>query len=409
MELDEQPRHAFPVRGHEHGPDATGGGPPMRLLFVLEYFWPQVGGVETLFRLLMIELVRQGHSCTVVTSRLPGTDAEEVHEGIRIVRTGRSHRLSRYAFTIGAVRTAYELAETADLIHTSTYNAAPVGWLAARLRKKPVLVTVHEVLGGLWGALPDTSWVAATAFRTFERVAVSLPFDRYVAVSRATRNALRQHGAPDDKLRTVYNGFDPSDRPAPDPERVREVTDRVNPDRRPMVGYFGRAGVTKGVEVLVEAFESVLAERSARLLLILGDHPAERRARLVAAARERLGDAVVVLRSLPEDELYSHLAACDCLAVPSLTEGFGFTTLEASALPPTVVASDAGAIPEVVSGRHLLVPPGDADALARGLLRALRGDADDVPARAFPISAMIDGYLQTYRELVAPPRGGQRT
>ena len=72
------------------------------------------------------------------------------------------------------------------------------------------------------------------------------------------------------------------------------------------------------------------------------------------------------------DSLYRSL---DVLAVPSLTtpgwvEQFGRVAVEAMACGTPVVASDSGALPDVVRGAGLLVPPGDAAALAEALARA---------------------------------------
>ena len=62
------------------------------------------------------------------------------------------------------------------------------------------------------------------------------------------------------------------------------------------------------------------------------------------------------------------------LAYPSLYEGFGLPPLEAMSLRVPVVATTAGAIPEVVGDAALLVPPGDGPALADALVTAV-GDA----------------------------------
>ena len=119
----------------------------MRILLVLEYFWPQVGGVETLFLELAQGLVQRGHSVVVLTTRLTGTPAFERHEGIEIHRIGNPDRPSRYRFTLAATPLACRLARQADLVHTTTYNAALPAWIAARWTRRPVAITVHELIG----------------------------------------------------------------------------------------------------------------------------------------------------------------------------------------------------------------------------------------------------------------------
>ncbi|MFN2287091.1 MAG: glycosyltransferase, partial [Chromatocurvus sp.] len=68
-----------------------------------------------------------------------------------------------------------------------------------------------------------------------------------------------------------------------------------------------------------------------------------------------------------------HYARASVAVVPSLYEGFGLPAGEAMACGVPVVASDAGALPEIVGDAGLLVPPGDADALAQAI-DALLGD-----------------------------------
>ncbi len=375
----------------------------MKVLFVLEYFWPQVGGVETLFDTLACALAAGGHSVDVVTTSLKGSPAREVRSGVRIHRVGARSGSSRVAFTVQAVPLAARLARQADLIHTTTYNAALPAWLAGRWSRTPVLITVHEVLGGAWHTLPGLRWFEAEAFRLLEAACIKLPFEQYVGVSRATRNALRQAGIPDARLTFIHNGMDLTAWQA-DPERARAVrTEQLPPGSDgPLFTYYGRPGVSKGVEILVAAFEQLRRQLpDARLLLILGAYPQDRRMMLEQLAVRQLGPAVRVIPSVPRADLPNYLAASDAVVVPSLTEGFGFTAAEAAQLGVQVVASDVGSLPEVLTEDHVLVPPGDPSALADGLLRAWRAPQLSVRARTFPLSTMTQAYERLYHLLIA--------
>ena len=84
-----------------------------------------------------------------------------------------------------------------------------------------------------------------------------------------------------------------------------------------------------------------------------------------------LGERVRLLDTVTPAELIGLLESHHCLAVPSFYEGFGIVYIEAMRFGAPVIASTAGAIPEVVAdGREgFLVPPGDADALAAAVGR----------------------------------------
>jgi alpha-1,3-rhamnosyl/mannosyltransferase len=75
------------------------------------------------------------------------------------------------------------------------------------------------------------------------------------------------------------------------------------------------------------------------------------------------------------DDRGSLIAGARLLAYPSLYEGFGLPPLEAMSLGVPVVASTAGAIPEVVGDAAVLVPPRDVAALSEALLEVSRDAA----------------------------------
>ncbi|MDQ1514195.1 MAG: hypothetical protein QOE80_25, partial [Actinomycetota bacterium] len=111
------------------------------------------------------------------------------------------------------------------------------------------------------------------------------------------------------------------------------------------------------------------------------------------------------------DALYRGAAV---LAMPSRSEGFGLPALEAMARGCPVVASDAGALREVVGDAGLLVPPGDPAALAAALHRVLSdeslaaslGAAGHQRAATFTWSACTAAHVAAYHAalgLPAPP------
>ena len=71
---------------------------------------------------------------------------------------------------------------------------------------------------------------------------------------------------------------------------------------------------------------------------------------------------------MPNTDLPPYYRAAAVSVIPSLEEGFGIPAAEAMGCEVPVVASDAGGLPEVVENgvTGLVVPRGDADALARG-------------------------------------------
>jgi len=130
----------------------------------------------------------------------------------------------------------------------------------------------------------------------------------------------------------------------------------------------GRLEHRKGTDVLVCAWRRVHAQRPAARLHLVGSDGAG----FGAAAIARWGGAGIVHHGHLADEAVAALAVgCGIQVVPSRYESFGLTVLEGWRAGLAVVASDAGALPEVVGNAGVLVPAGRPQPLAAALVALL--------------------------------------
>jgi D-inositol-3-phosphate glycosyltransferase len=369
----------------------------MRLLYVCENYPPMVGGAEHANQMICEGLAARGHDVTVVTHKPAEPPLREVMNDVKIVRV--PCRQSRYVFSAAALPTIVKLAKNADLIHTCTFNAAPPSWIAARLTGRPVLCTVWETWIGRWGTHTTFNKGKATLHEILERAVFALPYDRYIAISKATQDRLVEL-FPRKRSRTdvVYLGFDPTPWQVP-VDRTATREELGAQDSFLIVGY-GRPGVSKGFEYLVDAVPRITESiPNAMVLLILSEAPQYQQG--LAALKARAASNVRFLPSQPPEDLVRIVKSSDCVAVPSISEGFGYTTLESCASGVPVVASRTTSIPEVISGAYVFSEPRDPASIAEGIIAVHEKRYSTSPAKTFSWSATIDGYEAEYARLCA--------
>ena len=239
--------------------------------------------------------------------------------------------------------------------HLSWPLAAKYPLLAAVLARVPAVVATVQVY-------PEFRIDRSTYLQ--ERV-LAFGVDRYIAVSENIASLLGEKlGWPRHKIEVIYNGV-PVDRfrLPPDPELRRELTGGSG---RRILLTAARLAPQKGLDVLLRAAVHVPDGQ----FVLAGEGP--ERPRLEAEA-EKLGILDRVLFLGLRDDVPELLAASDVFVLPSLYEGSSLAVLEAMAAGKPVVSSAIGGTDElIVDGESgLLVPPGDAAALALALNKVL--------------------------------------
>ncbi|MCG3133155.1 MAG: N-acetyl-alpha-D-glucosaminyl L-malate synthase [Planctomycetes bacterium] len=284
--------------------------------------------------------------------------------------------------------------EKIDVVHAHNRTAFFYGGLAAALAGgKPLVFTAHD--------------------RTFPQVP-SKPVQRFlgrrtryaVAVSElGRRDLLSVDGFEPERVVIVRNGVDAEEL------RGRPLRDEARralglPEDAEVVGTIARLHPEKNLAMLVRAFAAVLRERPRALLVIAGDGP-DRAALDDAARAAGLGPRAVFLGR--RDDVGRVLAAMDVFVLTSDREGLPLAVLEAMGAERPVVATDVGAVGEVVrDGENgWLVPAGDERAVAAALSRTLsdprRAEAmgrrgGEIFRSAYTLERMASGYGRVYKE-----------
>ncbi|MCR9270048.1 MAG: glycosyltransferase family 4 protein [Hyphomonadaceae bacterium] len=136
----------------------------------------------------------------------------------------------------------------------------------------------------------------------------------------------------------------------------------------------------KGLHILLEAYHQLLQSHPETELIVIGKL---RNGATKRTIRDRQLDRHVQFKSdLSRDALADEFRRASVAVTPSLYEGFGLPAAEAMSCGTPVIVTDGGALPEVAGDAGIIVPKGDAGALAKAI-----GDLFDDPDRSAAVSA----------------------
>jgi len=184
-----------------------------------------------------------------------------------------------------------------------------------------------------------------------------------VGVRRELERVRRTYGVPEQKLAVVPNPIDAGVWKRVDGSAVR--AELGIPDDALVVAWHGQVQIArKGLDVLLDAWATIGAERDVHLILVgTGEDAAE----LARRARSTQGVHVVDEWVQDRARMRALLSAADLYAFPSRHEGLPVSPLEAMACGLPVVGADANGVEDVVGDTGVVVPRGDAEALATAI------------------------------------------
>ena len=375
---------------------------PLRIALLSYRGHPHVGGQGVYLRRLSRELVALGHSVEVFS----GQPYPELDPGVALTKVPsldlyaepepfRNPRLSELrdwidveewarmrtgafpeplTFARRVMRLLAERRDDFDIVHDNQTLATPL--LKLSELGLPLITTLHHPISydrrielantrGFKRRFGLRRWYSFVRMQA--RVARQLT--RILTPSEASRRDIAtDFGVDPSRMEAILLGVDEGFVP-PTAPRV--------PGR--MLAMASADAPMKGIATLLEVFAKLRTERDVELILVTKPVPGGRTERLID--RYGIADHVQFVHGISDIELVELMGSAEVACVPSLYEGFSLPTAELMACGTPLVASDAGAIPEVTGPTGLaatLVPPGDVGAL----LSALEDLLDDPEKRA---------------------------
>ena len=255
-----------------------------------------------------------------------------------------------------------------ELQPTAVYASAFPYWHMHQLvgwgERRQVPVVLHGAIH------PDEKWAFGRAsIRTSCRRATG-----YAANTAYEARYVEGLGVPRERITVVGVGVDleatasaPSEAPVPG-------------DQRPRILYFGHLARRKGLDTFVAALPRIWSRHPTLEVVVAGKTTDETAELRLEAVRFSQGHDLRWLPDVTEEVKAALLASASAVLYPSAAESFGIVFLEAWSFGVPVVGCRSGAIPDVVQDgvTGLLIPPGDAEALANSVFRLIE---DPVEAR----------------------------
>ena len=366
---------------------------PRRVLLTGYRSHPHVGGQGVYLRELAIGLRDLGHAVTIAS----GPPYPDVPEGVELVtfpslnlfeeknaflalrprhlarKADRSEWLAHNTGAFGELLAfSYRLQDWLkreghrfDVIHDNQTLTSPFVEIA---RTIPVVATIHHPVAidrefAVAGADKRIDkWLTRRWYNFTDMQARTLRELRHLlAVSQASIDSHAEHyGMPAERARVAFNGIDHAVfHPDAGTSRVPGLIAATASADVPI----------KGLDVLMTAFVSLARQMPALKLEMIGqlrDGPAKR---ILESAG--MTDRVSTRSGVSREEIADLYRRASLVVCPARFEGFGFPAAEAMACGAPVVASDGGALPEVVGEAGSIVPAGDAVALETAIRAVL--------------------------------------
>ena len=424
----------------------------MHILQVSDFYRPVIGGLERHVETLARELVRLGHTVTVVTLQTGDQPAEETLDSVRVIRIrGWSGSLPALHADLarpfhptvpdpgamGALRRVVKR-ERPDIVHTHSWLQYSYFPLYHAKRGPGHVVTLHDYgmacakktlqhvthrPASSDGSPPEPQWARLTPPCSGPRLAKCLACapEQYgvlkgVAIATGLRASRVLHGRADRYIAISTAVADGSRQVLPSRSEILVVPTMV-PNYLPALarstprptflppedGYLmfvGALGRHKGVDVLLEARRRM---RHRLPLVLIGTRRAD---------TPPIDDPdVVIARDVPSAQVMASWMHASAAVVPSVwNEPMGQVAIEAMLAGRAVVASDVGGLRDVV--KHgvtgLTVPPGDPGALAAALdsllddpsTRQRMGETGRLHARRFEAAAVTPRVVEIFEDVL---------
>ncbi|MBI2550108.1 glycosyltransferase family 4 protein [Candidatus Woesearchaeota archaeon] len=250
--------------------------------------------------------------------------------------------------------------EDFDIIHAHDWMTYKAGMAAKRVSGKPLVVHVHATEFDRTGGLGANEHVYSIEKEGMEKA------DIVITVSGYTKQkVIENYGIPEGKIKVVHNAIDRED--IPQTGFGKNSSDSMG---EKTVLYLGRITLQKGPDYFIAAAKKALEAEPNIKFIIAGSGDMEPRI-IEQAAHLGIAHRVLFAGFLRDEEIHNAYRMADLYVLPSVSEPFGITPLEAVMNKTPALVSKQSGVTEVLKN-CLQVDFWDVDQMANKMVAALR-------------------------------------
>ncbi len=374
----------------------------MHILFVLDYFTPHKGWLETVFENITQRLIDKWYKISVLTSHFDKKlEKLEKLDNITFYRTWKT-RIKFIFISIFLWAKILRKNKDIKIIHTSTYwwaIPASILWL---LFHKKVILTIHEIF---WKLRNFYKWKFYWFFyRTFENLIFQFPYDIYHCVSTYTLNSLRiSYNIPDKKMRMIHNGVD-TDFWNPNKtnwSQIQLLKNKYWLENKITLLYYWHAWKSKGIDYLVKAIPEILKiDPKIKLLFNLINSKRKNKIRHEILQYIKINPEKIQLFDWFEMQELRNLISCsDIVIAPSISEWFWSVHTESVAMGKTLLTTNIASIPEVVRWKVKFINPRSSQEIIKWIQEILKWNIENIPTKVFSRDETVKKIESIYKTI----------
>lgn len=295
----------------------------MKILHVGEYV---NGGVATYLRTLLNRLQKYND----IENYLLISEYKSQKNWDNITKKVFYYKYKRSIFNIfSAIKQIHEVIEEVnpDIIHVHSTWAGLFVRLPYLFRKRKAKI-IYQSHG--WAFLMDTSKYKKNIYALVERI-LSMPTDKIINISNYEQNQAIKYGLNKNKMIMIYNGVE---------DKVNKSNLKLNWDKNKInLLFVGRLDKQKGLDLFLDVYDKMKLENIH--LYVIGTSVLDNNL-------PQNTKYVTYLGWVDSKDIDEYYQACDAVIMPSRWEGFGLVAIEAMRNSKPVIASNMGALPELI-------------------------------------------------------------